>query len=450
MSEGIRKLSIIKRGLILFLLLGTSIMNGLADPTPVARIFRFGSGITSANVYRVEPDTLYSRKTGYGFEPGADLHESKKGNECAVVSSRPFLFSVKLPEGNYNVEVTLGDPNGQSSTTVKAEDRRLMLKQVVTGEGEIVTREFTVNVRTPFIAGGGEVHLKPRELGPPLALDWDNKLTLEFNGSHPCVDAVTITPAPHSVTLYLLGDSTVTDQPDEPWSSWGQMLPRFLKPGLAVANNAASGETLESSLHAGRLAKVLSMMRSGDYLFIQYGHNDQKEHGPGVGAYTTYAADLKYYIAETRLKGGHPVLITSMNRRFFDHQGKIVNTLGDYPAAVRLVASEEHVPLIDLNAMSETLFNVLGPEGTLKAFVHYPPNTFPNQPKALSDNSHFAPYGAYELAKCIVQGMTDAKIPITRFLKNPEFHFDPAKPDPFNSIYIPTSPATSEVKPEVS
>ena len=140
-------------------------------------------------------------------------------------------------------------------------------------------------------------------------------MTLEFNDTRPCVCALEITKADDVPTVYLLGDSTVCDQPREPWNSWGQMLTRFFKPGVAVANHAESGESLRSSLGARRLDKVLSTMKAGDYLFIQYGHNDMKERGEGVGAFTTYKADLKRFVAETRKRGGIPVLVTSMDRK---------------------------------------------------------------------------------------------------------------------------------------
>src|SRR5262249_12715412 len=155
--------------------------------------------------------------------------------------------------------------------------------------------------------------------------NWDDKLTLEFNGEHPALCSLEIEPAVKIPTVYLLGDSTVCDQPKEPWNSWGQMLPRFFKPGVVVANHAESGESLRSSLGAHRLDKVLSTMKPGDYLFIQFGHNDMKEKGDGVGAFTTYKADLKKFVERAKEKGGIPVVVTSMHRKKFDSAGKVVN-----------------------------------------------------------------------------------------------------------------------------
>lgn len=405
--------------------------------------FQFGTGRIAPGFLPVPPMTTFTPARGYGFEPGSMLI----GGPGFVTSDRPFLFSVALPEGNYNITVILGDANGPSTTTIKAESRRLMLEKVQTAPGQFVTRTFTLNLRTPTIKGGGVVSLKARELGPPLDLDWDNKLTLEFNNTRPCLRSLEITPVNDAITVYIAGDSTVTDQPEEPWSAWGQMLPRFFKAGVAIANNAESGESLRSFLHAGRLDKILSTMKAGDYLFIQFGHNDQKEHGAGDGAFTSYAAELGQFITAARKHGGIPILVTPMNRGRFDTTGKIANTLGDYPEAVRRTAKEENVPLIDLNTMSKMLFEAMGPEGTLKAFVHYPAGTFPDQPKELKDNTHFNAYGAYELARCVVEGIKANKLLLVKYLADDVPAFDPAQPDPVSAWHLPASPSSTATKP---
>jgi lysophospholipase L1-like esterase len=268
-----------------------------------------------------------------------------------------------------------------------------------------------VNVRTAKIAGGGEVKLKDREKTTE-AWAWDEKLTLEFNNTRPALAAIEITRLDDVPTIYLLGDSTVCDQPSEPYNSWGQMLTRFFKPGVAIANHAESGESLRSSLGAHRLAKVLSTMKAGDYLIMQFGHNDEKEKGEGVGAFTTYKADLRNFVLEVRKRGGFPVLVTPVQRRTFDETGKIRNSHGDYPEAVRQVCREEKVPLIDLNAMSKVFYETLGPERSKIAFKD-------------GDGSHHNNYGSYELAKCIVEGIKAAKLGIAKYLVNDTPAFDP-------------------------
>jgi lysophospholipase L1-like esterase len=400
--------------------------------------FDFGPGKIAAGYKQVLADNIYSKDTGYGFELGASVScvshaigDALRSDSCR--SDKPFYFSMALPEGNYRVSVTFGDAERETITTVKAELRRLMIERVVTAPGKFVTRTFTVNVRTPMIAGGGEVKLKDREKTTE-SWAWDEKLTLEFNNSHPSVNAIEIVRADKLPTIYLLGDSTVCDQPSEPYSSWGQMLTRFFKPEVVIANNAESGESLRSSLGARRLDKVVSTMKAGDYLFIQYGHNDEKEKGEGVGAFTTYKADLKRFVSAARDRGAIPVLITPVQRRTFDALGKITNSHGDYPEAVRQVAREERVALIDLHAMSTRFYEALGPEKSKLAFKD-------------GDGTHHNNYGSYELAKCVVEGIRSAKLGIAKYLVNGIRAFDPSRPDPIESFALPPSPAVTNSKP---
>ncbi len=399
--------------------------------------FDFGPGKVQPGWIQILPATIYSKERGYGFEPGAEVTGVDRGgwNKLRAdfcTSDKPFYFSVALPEGNYRVTVTLGDRKGESVTTVKAELRRLMLEKVQTASGKFETRTFVVNTRTPQIPAGDRVHLKPRERTDEMVA-WDDKLTLEFNNSRPCVCALEITRDDKVPTVFLLGDSTVCDQPLEPWNSWGQMLTRFFKPGVAVANHAESGESLRSALGAKRLDKILSAMKSGDYLFIQFGHNDQKQRGPGVGAFTTYLADFKHFIEAARAKGGRPVVVTSVHRKSFNRAGIITNSLGDYPEAARQAAKEEDVPLIDLNAMSKVFYEALGTNKVNSAF---------------QDGTHQNNYGSYELARCVVEGIR-ANVPeLAGFLTDDAGRFDPAHPDAPENFKIPPSPQSSTAKPE--
>ncbi|MBS0662855.1 MAG: rhamnogalacturonan acetylesterase [Verrucomicrobia bacterium] len=370
---------------------------------------------------------VYTPARGYGFDLGTQ----------PTPDNQPFYFSVNVPEGNYRVTLTLGDPRTAGDTTVKAESRRLMLEAIVTQPGELVTRTFVVNVRTTALPppplnapGGSSVILDDREEG---SLTWDRKLTLEFDGPMPRVGLVEIVPA-DVPTVFLLGDSTVTDQRGEPGASWGQMLTRFLDPTVAVANHAESGETLKSFLTGLRLAKVLSQLKAGDYVFIQFGHNDEKQQWPQTyaEAHTTYLAYLQAYLAEVRLRGAIPVLVTSVQRRTFDGAGRIRNSHGDYPQVVRELAAAEHVALIDLDRQSTVLYEALGPA---KA-----PLAFGNDGK---DPTHHNNYGAYELAKCVAQGIRAAHLPLAAHLA-PDFKgFDPAHPDAPETFRLAASPVRS-------
>jgi lysophospholipase L1-like esterase len=373
---------------------------------------------------------------------GFDLTLTPRIVDGACTAGEAFFISVAEPDGDYRITLTLGNHDAGSDTTVKAEARRLMLWHVAAQAGQSVKRSFVVNVRTPAIDAAEKVHLKPREIGN---LDWDEKLTLEFTGDHPAVEGIQIEPV-HVPTIYIAGDSTVVDQDNEPWAAWGQMLPRFLNDRIAVANEAESGETIASFVSERRFDKIFSTIRKGDYLLMQFAHNDQKP-GRGFVSIPRYKDLLREHIQMARKRGAHPMLVTSMNRRDFTPEGKIVATLGEYPNAMREVAREQKVPLIDLNAMSKVLFEAMGPEGTLKAFVHYPANTFPDQPQALADNTHFNSYGALELAKCIVQSIREQKLPLTKYLRPDLAPFDPAHPDSPSIWSVPRDPFLSAQKP---
>jgi len=393
-----------------------------AREAPVVKRFSFGSAKTASGYVAVSPADLYTLERGYGFEPAAE-------------GRAPVFFSVTLPEGNYRVTVTLGGGGAASCTTIKAELRRLMLEQVRTAPGETVTRSFVVNIRTPALATGGRVHLNvPRETVDE-AVAWDEKLTLEFNGTSPAVNTVVI-EAVDVPTVYILGDSTVTDQGSEPYASWGQMLPRFFRPDIAVANHAESGESLGNSTRVGRFAKVLGLMKPGDYLLIQYGHNDMKSKAPD--ALARYRATLKDWVEKTKQKGGLPILVTSVNRHTF-RDGKVINSLRDYPDTVRAVAAEESVPLIDLHLMSKQLYEALGEQGSAKAFKHDDSPRF--------DHTHHSPYGAYELAKCIVEGIR-LNVPGLAAHMAPEVApYDPAKPSDPEQFGLPPSPGFTSKRP---
>ena len=179
---------------------------------------------------------------------------------------------------------------------------------------------------------------------------------------------------------------------------------------------------------------MLSLMKPGDYLFIQFGHNDEKEKGEGVGAFTTYKADSDDFVIGARQKGGTPVLVTSVQRRTFDDRARITNSHGDYPEAVRQLAKEENVPLIDLHAMSTAFYEALGPEKSKLAFKD-------------GDGTHHNNYGSYELAKCVVAGIRTGRLGIAKYLTPEVPSFDCGKPDPLESFKLPASPDIATTKP---
>ncbi|MBR4129432.1 MAG: rhamnogalacturonan acetylesterase [Bacteroidaceae bacterium] len=337
-------------------------------------------------------------------------------------------WSWSLPDGNYKVTVTLGSRKKAAHTVVRAESRRLMIENCTTKKGEFKTFSFIVNKRSPVIAEGKRVSLKPRELG---YLNWDDSLSLAFSGTAPAVESVSIEPDTTATTIFLCGNSTVVDQEEDPWASWGQMIPRWFTDKVAISNHAESGLSLRSFMASHRLEKVLSMLKAGDYVLCEFGHNDQKEHGAGDGAWYSFQYQLKLFVDQVRTAGSIPIFVTPTQRRHFDDatHTKIQETHGDYPDAMRDVAKREGVPLIELHDMTRDFFETLGFEGSKKALVHYPANTFPGQEKALEDNTHFNPYGAYEVAKMVVMGMKRLGLPIVQYLREDWQDFDPRHPD---------------------
>lgn len=364
-----------------------------------------------------------------------------------VKSNAPFTRNIEVPDGNYKVTIVLGSKKKAGKTVVRAENRRLMVDEVATKKGQFKTVEFVVNKRTPEIEKGKRVKVKDREKNYNT---WDNAINLEFTGAAPAVKEVKIERDTTATTIFLCGNSTVVDQPYEPWASWGQMIPRWFGPEVSISNNAESGLTAASFLGSYRLDKILTMMKKGDYVICEFGHNDQKEKMAGAGAWYNFSYNLKVFIDKVRAKGGNIIFVTPTQRRRFDDatHSKILETHGDYPDAMRAVAKREGVPVIELHDMTRTFFEALGYENSKKALVHYPANTFPGQDKPLADNTHFNPYGAYEIAKMVVMGMKQLNLPIVRYLRSDWKDFNPAQPDDYNNFVWYNSVQQDVTKPD--
>ncbi|MGW5137383.1 rhamnogalacturonan acetylesterase [Streptomyces sp. NPDC004135] len=262
-----------------------------------------------------------------------------------------------VPPGTYDVRVELGGADA-SSTSVTGETRRSLLPETPVPAGERVVRAFTVNVRTPE--------------GEPTGPDGIPGLDLRIGGSAPALAAIRVTPARHAREIFLVGDPTVCDQPGDPYSGWGQQLPQYFRKGVSVANYADSGESTVSYLGNPRLwATVRPLIRRGDPVFVQLAHNDKTTDE------ATYRASLETLVAGVRERGGQPVLVTPIVRRWFNADGTLnngtallVNGLGvDHPAVVRSVAAARDVPLIDLTAKTKELVESLGVEASKALYL---------------------------------------------------------------------------------
>lgn len=233
----------------------------------------------------------------------------------------------------------------------------------------------------------------------------------------------------NKITVYLIGDSTCADKPvdDNPEHGWGQLFQNFFSPEVYVENHAKNGRSTKSFRDQGLWQDVLKKLKPGDYVFIQFGHNDQKisDTSRYAEAHTAYKQNLIKYVEETRAKGAFPVLLTPVNRRKFDAEGKFVDQHGDYPVVVREVAAEMNVPLIDVHKKSLDLFSKLGEQGTKELFMNgVPPNTFKSFPKGNGDNTHFTLKGAEIVSSMVADGIRELNLPLAKFMKEGKIFSD--------------------------
>jgi lysophospholipase L1-like esterase len=389
--------------------------------------FKFSlSGDAPEGFLRIDGTPTFEEGRGWGF----------------TATNAPLKFAVRVPEGNYIVRLRIGS-SVAGKTTVKAQNRQLVVPPVETKAGESIGRAFAVNVRTRALKEGGAVRINSRELGPPVMPRWDNRIVLELDGAEASVSRIEISPAAAIPTIFIAGDSTVTDQDHDPWTGWGQMLPAFFTDKAAIANHAESGLSLASFLSQKRLDKILESAKKGDYVFVQFGHNDQKIKGDAIGIYKRNLARL---IDAVRKTGATPVVVTSMERRHWEH-GSLVPTLSEFAAAATAVAKEKGAAVIDLHAMSIRLYKALGEERSKTLFVHFPAGTFPQQGKALADNTHHCMFGGYELARCVVEGIRAGLPELAKDLSPDAGPFDPGHPDDPAGFAIPMSALSPVVKP---
>ncbi|MDL2244769.1 pectinesterase family protein [Parabacteroides sp. OttesenSCG-928-J18] len=228
-----------------------------------------------------------------------------------------------------------------------------------------------------------------------------------------------------SFTIFMIGDSTMANKNltgGNPERGWGHVLPGFFSEDVRVDNHAVNGQSSKSFIDDGRWDAVISQVKPGDYVFIQFGHNDQKTREdrytqPG----STFDANLKRFITETRAKGGTPVLFTSIVRRQFDENGLLKDTHGDYITATKNVARETNTLLIDLCQQTHDWIQALGDEATRQYFMWVPKNTLPCCPEGKEDNTHLNVAGAKIVAGMAVQSLGEAIPEMRPFFRQYDF-----------------------------
>jgi polygalacturonase/lysophospholipase L1-like esterase len=227
--------------------------------------------------------------------------------------------------------------------------------------------------------------------------------------------------AKERITVYTIGDSTMANKNTNgnPERGWAMALPAFFDATeVKIENHAMNGRSTKSFIDEGRWEKVVNKLKSGDYVFIQFGHNDEKKDKPSVYAdpHGAYRDNLTRFVNETRAKGAYPVLMTSIVRRHFDENGVLKNTHGEYPDVVRKLAKELDVPLIDIEAKSRKLIQDLGDEESKKLFVWFGENVYPKFPKGKKDSTHLNGSGAHLIAQLAVDGIRELKLPPEKHL----------------------------------
>jgi lysophospholipase L1-like esterase len=232
-----------------------------------------------------------------------------------------------------------------------------------------------------------------------------------------CVALAGFAPAQQRITLYLIGDSTMADKPDparNPERGWGQALPEFVDGEVVVRNHAVNGRSTRNFIGEGRWDSVRTRLRRGDYVFIQFGHNDQKVEDSTryTNPYTAYRANLERFVAESRARGATPVVFSSIVRRKFNKAGVLEDTHGVYPWVARAVARETGAPFVDLQLLTEELVIRAGPEGSKRLYIWVEAGQYPAFPQARQDDTHLSPSGASEVARLAARALARVGGPV--------------------------------------
>ncbi|AIQ42661.1 rhamnogalacturonan acetylesterase [Paenibacillus sp. FSL R7-0297] len=211
-------------------------------------------------------------------------------------------------------------------------------------------------------------------------------------------------------TIYIAGDSTAARKAasESPMTGWGEFLHRHVGQEMRIENRAVNGRSTRSFLAEGRLAKIEQDFQAGDFLLIQFGHNDQKIEDPAryTDPDTEYRQNLKVFIDSARSRGGFPLLLTSVSRRRFTAEGDPdPEAVGPYPQAMREVAAETGTPLLDIFASSQQLYRSMGVHASIQLFMHLPPGSHPNYPDGIADDTHFSQAGAQRIASLVAEAM---------------------------------------------
>lgn len=227
---------------------------------------------------------------------------------------------------------------------------------------------------------------------------------------------------PEEYTLHLVGDSTMADKVDpaiNPEHGWGQVLPEFFDDKVRIVNHAKNGRSTRSFIAEGRWQEVMDQVQPGDYVCIQFGHNDQKVTNPlrYTSPYAGYRTNLEKMIKETKAKSAYPIIFSSIVRRKFNEEGVLVDTHGPYPYVARLTAKEQNVPFVDMQVATEKFVEGLGDAASKKIYLWIAPGTNDYLPEGIQDNTHFSNQGAKEMCRLAISEMEKHDFEFLKYLK---------------------------------
>ncbi|WP_237305054.1 GDSL-type esterase/lipase family protein [Streptomyces qaidamensis] len=382
---------------------GVTVLSTSFEPTG-----GWNSWTTKTSAVRLNPgsNTIRLSPTSAGGLPNVDYLDVEAGTspeppgrppQCS--GGAPIVCHFDVAPGNYTVTAWIGDGAAAGNTSMSVEARRRVLPAVDTAAGTIIQHTFTINVRQPE--------------GQPTGQGGTGRpgLDITFAGKAPQLSGLTVQAATDPLVVYLAGDSTTCDQMLAPWTGWGQILPTHVTAGAAIANYGDSGESSGSFLRNSALFPTMKpLIRRGDLVLIQFGHNDKSTSAPA------FRSNLTTMINQVRERGGSPVLVTPPVRRHFDGNrltptARHVNGVGaDLPAETHRVGSQLNVPVIDLTAKSKELVESLGPNASARLYLR-------EEEDGYKDNTHFSEYGAGRMADLVVEGVREHNLSLVSYLQ---------------------------------
>ncbi|WP_067843496.1 rhamnogalacturonan acetylesterase [Amphibacillus sediminis] len=221
------------------------------------------------------------------------------------------------------------------------------------------------------------------------------------------------------LNIYLIGDSTVANCPayEYPMAGWGQYFDQYFdQTKVSVINRAKGGASSNSFIEEGRLKQILNELKPNDYALIQFGHNDQKEYGSQTPE--RYRKYLTYYLDQISKWQAHPILVSPVHRRFFTSEGKVNNTLGEFPDVVRELAQQQSIPFVDLSKRTKELYEAYGVEQSKQLFTWLAPNEHANYPEGIKDNTHFSEKGARLVGELVCQEIKRLNLPLKAYIRS--------------------------------